>query len=781
MSLHNFNPNNKSWKMYSNTLTSISGDNLTIKPYDGKNLLLEVSGNNNIFFKRGDISYGLDDLIGGGNSNITLTSVSGDIIPSTDNVYKLGDVSKNWSNAYINDLSVSNISVSGNILFGLSGGNITSILNAKANSDNPTFTGTVTLPANSINSSHIQNRTILGEDISTGTIDLSNLSTSAITNLQITPANSINSSHIINGTLLAEDIADLNITSAKIADLNVTEGKIAGLAVTEGKIGALAVTTGKIADLNVTSAKIADLNVTTAKIADLNVTTGKIADLNVTTGKIADLNVTTGKIADLAVTDAKIANTTISLGKLSASAITTLQTTPASSINSSHIQDGTLTGGDIAIETITNNNIANLTLGGEKISNFTITSEKIANYTIGGEKLVNNTITNQNIANETITKFQIAPNAITNEKIASSAVLAINIATGAVNSSHIQTGSILGEDISAGTINLSNLSASAIASLQTTPANSINSSHIQNGSILTEDISNNAITNTKIADFSISNSKLQDDSIDSRKIIAGSILGTDIATNQIGVSHLTGTAYLDLTTTQAPNSINSSHIQDGSILGNDISNNAITTTKIADGNVTYAKLNSDVTSLINSNIVRSLGGSGSNATAIPISVDLVNNRSVEIEITFTFFGSIFGNRLWAIYKGIDNVYRSFEYHNLTTLSGRIIDPWYREDWGAAAYRGMCGFDIATDQDGAGYWSSGSLKLRVHRGNNQKVDPKSYHISGESNYCRAGWGPCSGIINANAQYLPTELYIFTTPPANQTAVTFNYYFFRTYYK
>jgi hypothetical protein len=115
MSLHNFNPNNKSWKMYTNTITSISGDNITIKPYEGKNLLLEVSANNNILFKRGDISYGLDDLIGGGNSNIILTSVSGNIIPSTDNVYKLGDVSKNWSNAYIQNISATDISVSGTV------------------------------------------------------------------------------------------------------------------------------------------------------------------------------------------------------------------------------------------------------------------------------------------------------------------------------------------------------------------------------------------------------------------------------------------------------------------------------------------------------------------------------------------------------------------------------------------------------------------------------------------------------------------------------------------
>ena len=221
MSLHNFNPNNKSWKMYTNTITSINSDDILIKPHDGKNLLLEVSGNNNIFFKKGDISYALEDLIGGGvsstpyevspflknlvffkkrdisysledllggggssspnelspylknlitfkntdtdisysledligeggssnsyeassylknvivfkkgdtpyaledlinnggYSNIILTKIISNITPSTNNGFKLGDVSKNWGNAYIRDLSATNIDVRGNIL-----------------------------------------------------------------------------------------------------------------------------------------------------------------------------------------------------------------------------------------------------------------------------------------------------------------------------------------------------------------------------------------------------------------------------------------------------------------------------------------------------------------------------------------------------------------------------------------------------------------------------------------------------------------------------------------
>ena len=77
--LHQFNPGRKSWKMYSNTITSISGDDLTITPYDGQNLILEVSGNNEIIFKKGDTSYNLADL-----SNIASSGGSG--IQNGDNV-----------------------------------------------------------------------------------------------------------------------------------------------------------------------------------------------------------------------------------------------------------------------------------------------------------------------------------------------------------------------------------------------------------------------------------------------------------------------------------------------------------------------------------------------------------------------------------------------------------------------------------------------------------------------------------------------------------------------
>jgi hypothetical protein len=76
MSLHNLNTSNKQWLMYLNTLSSISGDDLTIKPDTRRNLLLEVSGNNNIFIKKGDTSYNLTNLITSTTTSTTDASFS---------------------------------------------------------------------------------------------------------------------------------------------------------------------------------------------------------------------------------------------------------------------------------------------------------------------------------------------------------------------------------------------------------------------------------------------------------------------------------------------------------------------------------------------------------------------------------------------------------------------------------------------------------------------------------------------------------------------------------
>ena len=89
--LHNFNAGRKSWKMYAKELTSKDGDDLTITPYEGEDLILEVSGNGNILFKEDGITYSLADLSNAASSNVNLTNYD--------------------------DASLNNLDISGNLTF----------------------------------------------------------------------------------------------------------------------------------------------------------------------------------------------------------------------------------------------------------------------------------------------------------------------------------------------------------------------------------------------------------------------------------------------------------------------------------------------------------------------------------------------------------------------------------------------------------------------------------------------------------------------------------------
>lgn len=93
-----------------------------------------------------------------------------------------------------------------------------------------------------IGSAEIINRSITAVDIALATIDISNLSASCIASLSgggggggLT-ANSVNSSHIINGSILGVDISNKTITATNIADNTITKFQIADDAITNLKI-----------------------------------------------------------------------------------------------------------------------------------------------------------------------------------------------------------------------------------------------------------------------------------------------------------------------------------------------------------------------------------------------------------------------------------------------------------------------------------------------------------------------------------------------------------------
>lgn len=162
------------------------------------------------------------------------------------------------SNIVYVPFSASRTLVAGNGLSELIPGELSVDTSVIATVDDPTFTGTVTMPNNSI------------------TTDMINTSA---------------------------------VTTAKIADLNVTEGKIQDLAVSTAKIAASAVTSGKLATDSVSEEKIVGLAVTTAKIAAAAVTEAKIADASVTENKLADSSITSAKIANGTIVNADVSAT----------------------------------------------------------------------------------------------------------------------------------------------------------------------------------------------------------------------------------------------------------------------------------------------------------------------------------------------------------------------------------------------------------------------------------------------------------------------------------------
>lgn len=119
------------------------------------------------------------------------------------------------------------------------GTSITSVLDAKAPSINPSFSGTITIPSgvsissNGVTVTSAQLAFVSGatRNIQTQLTDLSNAkapsANPSFTGTVTLPANTINSSHIITGSILGEDICSNTITDANIAVGTITQAKLA--------------------------------------------------------------------------------------------------------------------------------------------------------------------------------------------------------------------------------------------------------------------------------------------------------------------------------------------------------------------------------------------------------------------------------------------------------------------------------------------------------------------------------------------------------------------------
>ena len=627
----------------------------------------------------------------------------------------------------------------------------------------------------SINSSHIVDGSILGTDISNNTITNSNIADLTISQNKFSqvfldrintiessigyiPPNSVNSSHIVNGSILTDDICNNAITTDKLAPNSVNSshiinGSILGTDISNNTIGAF---------------NIINQTITATQIADETITASQIMNETITKFKIAPNAITNEKLASGAVL-------AINIG--------------SGVVNSSHIETGSILGEDISNNTITKLQIADNAITDAKLANDAVINSKIAVDAVTTDKILDNAIITQKINNLAVTNGKIGDNAVNEIKLATNAVTTtkiadLNVTEGKIGGLAVTQSKIGPKAVGTGKIDdlavtegkLSTAVQTKLNAVGTIGANSINSSHIIDGSILTIDICNNAITTGKIADFSITNSKLDDNSIDSRNIIAGSILGTDIANTQIGVNHLTGLAYLDLTTAQAPSSIDGSHIVNGVIVNDHIYPLTITGAKIANTTITYDKLNSNITSLItNSNISRNYIFQTGTQSNVTIPVDLVNNEFVDVHVTFRFVTTFApNNRIWCLFYNASSLIYNFKWYDGEFIVNQTGNPWLRQYFGQNSYNGM----FAYDMEASNYYRATNLRIRVYRGdiNTPVTDPRLYNVEGECQWGLTGYGPARATITGAIEYRPTHIYLYVP-----TGCTFIAKYYVTNYK
>jgi len=258
------------------------------------------------------------------------------------------------------------------------------------------------------------------------------------------------------------------------------------------------------------------------------------------TASIADGSITTAKLADASVTSAKIVDGTIATADIAPGAITP-----------SLIAAGSLTS-------------AQITPGG-----------------ITAASLAPGAVTTPAILDGSVTTAKIAPGAIGTGQIADGAIQSVDIAAGAVGTSQLASQSVTTTILADKSVTTAKLADGAVTNQQLAQ-NSVTSWNITDGAIQTIDIADRSVTEAKLALNSVGTPELITASVTTAKIANGNV--TDPLIASVSWAKVTGAP------TTFPPSGSASGDLTGSYPGPTIAANAITTAKIADAQVTDAKI-----------------------------------------------------------------------------------------------------------------------------------------------------------------------------------------------
>jgi len=359
------------------------------------------------------------------------------------------------------------------------------------------------------------------------------------------------------------DISKINqasvakLTGASIAPNTLTYDKIQQVGA--NKLLGRSATTGNVEEIDCTVYIRTLLDDTDAAAARSTLELGVVATGNtINTSLLEDLSVTTGKLASGSVTTTKIANSGVTNAKLAADSVDSVQLVASG-----------VTQGKLAADAVLTVNIIDSGVTGDKIAAVTISGIHIADSGITVNKLASGAISADNIVDSGITQIKLASGAVDTINLVDSGITTIKLASGAVTIEKLGLAS-------------GDLSGTVIT------ASSIPSGSYEAGSIPTDAIEDNAVTFAKI-----------------QQVASGVLLGRASAgSGNVETITLTeaGRALLDdadadaqrttlgLGTLAVQNTVGSGDYDALSIVTADIADAVITTAKLVDSGVTTIKI-----------------------------------------------------------------------------------------------------------------------------------------------------------------------------------------------
>ena len=262
-----------------------------------------------------------------------------------------------------------------------------------------------------------------------------------------------------------------------------------------------------------------------------------------------------------------------------------------------------LTAGQIVTATLADNAVTNVkitdaTITGAKLANDTITATQIAANAIGSSELADNAVDTAAITDLNVTTAKLAATSVTTAKIADSAVTfaKTNFSDGDIPGAKITTDSITATQIASNAVTASELAdnavdTAAIANTAVTSAkiatntitanniapNAVGASELADNAVDSAAIATNAVTTVKITNLNVTTDKLAANAVTAAKIANDAITATEIAANAITASEL------------ADSAVDTASILDSAVTDAKIS--AVSGTKVTDGTITAAKLN----------------------------------------------------------------------------------------------------------------------------------------------------------------------------------------------